>query len=303
MRRNGMIKKRLKKVGKDPGSLMAALACLLAVGMIAGCAAKKMPWGDPETGLILKYRMDPGQSLQYKSETNADQYMEVMGQSIDVVTERTLTLTMTPKGTQGENLLLGFTIDSADFSMDGPQGSMTSDMSEVEGESFDMTINSIGEEIDVSGAEALQYEVEGTERSMSADFQMFFPDFAGKPVKMGDAWTTSGTLDIDEGNNQIKINLESINILDGFEVIDGYECVRIKTDVTGTMEGEGEAQGMSLTMEGEGEGTDTWYFAYKEGILVKVISEFYLDGTIDVTSANMSIPMKQEMKMTLSLVK
>lgn len=298
-----MIKKRLKKVGKDPGSLMAALACLLAVGMIAGCAAKKMPWGDPETGLILKYRMDPGQSLQYKSETNADQYMEVMGQSIDVVTERTLTLTMTPKGTQGENLLLGFTIDSADFSMDGPQGSMTSDMSEVEGESFDMTINSIGEEIDVSGAEALQYEVEGTERSMSADFQMFFPDFAGKPVKMGETWTSSGTLDIDEGNNQIKINLESINTLDGFEVIDGYECVRIKTDVTGTMEGEGEAQGMSLTMEGEGEGTDTWYFAYKEGILVKVISEFYLDGNIDVTSANMSIPMKQEMKMTLSLIK
>jgi len=298
-----MIKKGLKDVWKNPGRWTAVLIGFIAVGMIAGCAAKKMPWGDPETGLILKYRMDPGQSWQYKNETEANQYMEVMGQSIDVDTQRTMTLTMTSKGIQGENLLLGVTIDSASLSIIGPQGSMTPDMSEVEGESFDMTINSIGEEIDVSGAEALQYEVEGTERSMSADFQMFFPDFAGKPVTMGDTWNTSGTLDIDDGNNQIKINLESVNILDGFEVIDGYECVRIKADVTGTIEGEGEAQGMSLIIEGEGEGTDTWYFAYKEGILVKVISEFYIDGNIDVTSANMSIPMKQEMKMTLSMVK
>jgi hypothetical protein len=299
-----MIKKGLRKAGRGPENLMAALACLLAIGMIAGCAAKKMPWGDPQTGLILKYRMDPGQSLKYKNETNANQYMEVMGQSIDVDTERTLTLTMKPKATQGKNLLLGITIDSVSLSINGPQGSINPDMSEIEGKSFDMTINNIGEEIDVSGAEALQYEVEGTERSMSADFQMFFPDFAGKPVKMGETWTSSGTLDIDEGNSQIKINLDSVNTLDGFEVIDGYECVRIKADVTGTMEGEGEAQGMSLVFEGEGEGTDTWYFAYKEGILVKLISEFFLDGNIDATGpANLSIPMKQEMKMTLSLIK
>lgn len=299
-----MFKKGLRKAGRDPGRVTAALVCLLAIGMIAGCTSKKMPWGDPQTGLILKYRMDPGQSLKYKNETNANQYMEVMGQSIDVDTERTLTLTMTPKGTQDANLLLGVTINSASLSINGPQGSITPDLDEIEGKSFEMTINSIGEEIDVSGAEALQYEVEGTERSMSADFQMFFPDTAGKPIKMGDSWTTSGTLDIAEGNNQIKINLESVNTLDGFEVIDGYECVRIKADVTGTMEGEGEAQGMSLIMEGQGEGTDTWYFAYKEGILVKVISEFYLDGNIDATGpANLSIPMKQEMKMTLSLIK
>jgi len=298
-----MIKKGLKDVWKNPERWTAVLIALIAVGMIAGCAAKKMPWGDPETGLILKYRMDPGQSLKYKNETEANQYMEVMGQSIDVDTQRTMMLTMTSKGIQGENLLLGVTIDTASLNINGPQGSMTPDMSEVEGESFDMTINSIGEEIDVSGAKALQFEVEGTARDLSADFQMFFPDFAGTPVKMGDTWTTSGTLDIDEGNNQIKINLESVNTLDGFEVVDGYECVRIKADVTGTMEGEGEAQGMSLVMDGKGEGTDTWYFAYKEGILVKVISEFYLDGNIDVTSANMSIPMQQEMKMTLSLIK
>ena len=299
-----MIKKELRNVWKNPGSLTAALVCLLAVGIIAGCAAKKMPWGDPQTGLILKYRMDPGMSLQYKNETEANQYMEVMGQGIDVDTERTLTLTMTPKGSRDENLLLGITIDSASLSINGPQGSITPDLNEIEGESFDITINSIGEEIDVSGAEALQYEVEGAERSMAADFQMFFPDFAGKPVKMGETWTTSGTLDIDEGSNQIKINLESLNTLEGFEVVDGYECVRIKANVTGTMEGEGEAQGMSLVMEGQGEGTDTWYFAYKEGILVKVISEFYLDGNIDASGpANLSIPMKQEMKMTLSLIK
>lgn len=299
-----MIKKGLRKAGKDPGSLIAALACLLVIGMIAGCAAKKMPWGDPQTGLILEYRMDPGQSLKYKNETNSNQYMEVMGQSIDVDTERTLTLTMTPKSIQGDNLLLGVTIESVTLSINGPQGSINPDMSEVEGESFDMTINSIGKEIDVSGAEAIQYEVEGVERSMSSDFQMFFPDFAGKPVKMGDTWTSSGALDINEGNNQIKINLESVNTLDGFEVIDGYECVRIKADVTGTLEGEGEAQGMSLVFEGEGEGTDTWYFAYKEGILIKLISEFFIDGNIDATgAANLSIPMKQEMKMTLSLIK
>jgi hypothetical protein len=48
----------------------------------------------------------------------------------------------------------------------------------------------------------------------------------------------------------------------------------------------------------------TWYFAYKEGIFVKMISNGSAEGTITVSGPqNMSIPMTREVKGEIKLVK
>lgn len=73
--------------------------------------------------------------------------------------------------------------------------------------------------------------------------------------------------------------------MDGFETVDGLECVRIKSAITGTLEGTGEEQGMALNFKGEIEGTDTWYFAYKEGFYVKMASTAAMEGTIATSGA------------------
>lgn len=88
------------------------------------------------------------------------------------------------------------------------------------------------------------------------------------------------------------------------ETVNGLECVKITAAVTGTLEGEGEQMGMDLTFEGEIEGTDTWYFAYKEGIFVKMITDAFTEGTITTSGAqSMTIPMRQETKIETKLIK
>jgi len=47
---------------------MAVLPVFLVIFMLAGCAAKTAKvWGDPQTGLILKYRMAEDQVPKYQA--------------------------------------------------------------------------------------------------------------------------------------------------------------------------------------------------------------------------------------------
>ena len=69
--------------------LFLALVLVMAV-VVAGCAAKKALWGDPESGLILTYRMAEDQALQYKSSSEFVQNLEISGQTIEVTSNRIL---------------------------------------------------------------------------------------------------------------------------------------------------------------------------------------------------------------------
>jgi hypothetical protein len=82
------------------------------------------------------------------------------------------------------------------------------------------------------------------------------------------------------------------------------ECVKITAEVTGTLQGTGNQQGMDLAFDGVIKGTDTWYFAYKKGIFVKMISTAVSEGIIEVIGVqDMSIPMTQEFNVEIKLAK
>jgi len=139
---------------------------------------------------------------------------------------------------------------------------------------------------------------------MASKFQAVFPDFAGRPVKIGDTWTTKA--EIKEGTNRSEtlINLDILNTLEGFETVDGMECVRIKAEFTGTVEGKSEPEpGVELVSEGEVKGTDIWYFAYKEGIFVKIVTNGIGDVIATATAQGISIPMKRKYNGEMVLVK
>ena len=62
--------------------------------------------------------------------------------------------------------------------------------------------------------------------------------------------------------------------------------------------------GAEMTFKGDIKGTETWYFAYKEGVFVKGMVNAFTDGTIEVSGVQaMTIPLKQETKMETKLVK
>jgi len=291
---------------QDLKTCLVFIPIVIVIGLLAGCAAKTAdPWGDPKTGLILQYRMAENQVLKYQTSGEQTQNMEIMGQSIDTQSSSESGFSVKSKGLQEGNLLLGVTIDSMSINISSPQGDLSPDMSTVLGKSFDMTLSPLGKELDVSGAESIQYDMgaAGT-RSIESSFQAAFPDLAGKPVKIGDTWTSTDTITEKTEEIEVRINFESVNTLEGFETVDGMECVKVTADVTGTVEGKGEQMGMQLAIEGQVQGKGTWYFAFKEGIFVKDTTTISTDATISTSGAQaMTIPMTQEMKMETKLVK
>jgi hypothetical protein len=126
---------------------------------------------------------------------------------------------------------------------------------------------------------------------------------ADTPVKIGDKWPSGSTITDIYSAGESKLHFEEMNTLEGFENINGMECVKISSDVTGTYEGTGEAQGIEVVSEGEIVGKSTWYFAYKEGIFVKIVTEGTAEGTVTVSAQNLEIPMTRKFKNEVELVK
>ncbi len=282
------------------------MPAILAIALLVACAAKTASlWGDPETGLILQYRMPENQVLKYQGSGEMTLDMEIMGQEMEIEADETLAFTVKSKGLKENNYHLQVTIDSMSMKIATPQGDLVPDLSSVQGKSFDMTFSPIGEEKDVSAAESIQYEVEpGTLYNLASKFQAVFPDFAGRPVKIGDTWTTKAVIKESTNRSETNINLDILNTLEGFETVDGMECVRIKAEFTGIVEGKSEPEpGVELVSEGEVKGTDIWYFAYKEGIFVKTVSNGTADIIATASVQGISIPMKREFSGEMVLLK
>jgi hypothetical protein len=243
--------------------------------------------------------------LKYQLTIEQTQDVEVMGQQMKTETKGEIAFTAKSKGLKENNQQLGITIDSMIISINSPQGEISPDMSTVEGKSFDMTMTTLGKELDLTGAESIKYDLgQAGKRDVASNFQAVFPDLADRPVKIGDTWTSKDTITEKIGSGGIEINLESLNTLEGFETVDGLECAKITAKITGTLGGGGDQGGADLAFKGAIEGTETWHFAYKEGLFVKQITDVFTKGTVSVRGPQeMSIPLAQNMKIETKLIK
>ena len=140
-------------------------------------------------------------------------------------------------------------------------------------------------------------------RDLSSGFQAFFPDLPDRAVKQGDTWPSQDSVTQKTGEGDIFISLNHVNTLDGFETIDGIECARIKTESKGTLKGNLEQGGASLTLDGTTTATTTWYFAIKQGFLVKSDGKSGFSGTVAVAQANMTIEVTGESTEEVRLVR
>jgi len=281
------------------------LPAILAICILVCCAARRPYWGDLQTGLILQYRMEENQVLKYQLTIKQTQDIEVMGQQMKTETKGEIAFTAKSKGVKENNQQLGITIDSMSININSPQGEISPDMSSVEGKSFDMIMSMLGKELDLSGAESIQYDLGSVgKRDIASNFQAVFPDLADKPVKIGDTWTSKDNITEKIGRGEIKISLESFNTLEGFETVDGLECAKITAKITGTLEGGGNQGGADLAFKGDIEGTETWHFAYKDGFFVKQITDVFTKGNVSISGPQeMSIPLAQNMKIETKLIK
>jgi hypothetical protein len=276
-----------------------------AICALSGCAGKKNVWGDTESGLILEYRIKEGDVLRYELVQEGTEKVEVMGQINESATTKSYVFAVESKGMQNENHLLGITIESMEAGMQSVQGEFSADTEDVVGKSFDLVLSPLGDEVDLPGAEEIKYSAGPMgDRSIKSDFEGAMPNLAGKPVKVGDSWTSTDSIFVDQGSSQIVIKSESVNTLDGYETIGALECARMAVTVTGTITGEGEQMGAPLVFNGTIEGTETWYFAYKEGIFVKQTADMTSDIVVTVQAGQeMKVPVKGTMHFETTLMK
>jgi len=263
---------------------------VLFILILFGCASQKPLWGDPESGLILTYRPIEGSVSKYHNTVEVTQILKMAGQPMKTVINTDMDLTLTSKEKNAENLVLGIRVDKIDVNMSSPQGKTSPETSGILGKDFDMTLSPLGRELNLGNAAALTYQTSPFAKgSVEPIFARFFPDLPSHPVRVGDTWTSTTDTSSDDGSAKIHTVMEHVNVIDGFETVDGMECVRVTAKMAGTMEGKGNQMGSDFTLSGKLEGIATWYFAYKEGLFVNRTMKF--TGDVDIKGAMGSIPM------------
>ena len=291
----------MKKQFQKP--IFTFLVIITAI-LFTGCAVKKNLWGDPKTGLILKYKMEDNIILKYRVLSEFTQSMEVMGQSFEISSNDGQFFTVKNAEMKKDNYKFEITIDTMYSKIVSPQGETISDMSNVIGKSFNMSLTTTGKEFGLADAKKIKYSLgESRERSIAIDFQSVFPDLPKNPVKIGGKWTSTDTITEKSNDSYLQIIRNNTNTLEGLEKINGKECVKISADFKGVLNGKSMEQGAELITKGEISGTEIWYFAYKEGVFIKNNTEGIANSNIIVSTRNMEIPTKREYKIEIELIK
>lgn len=280
-------------------------ACILILVCLSGCTTTGTPWGNPETGLILSYRMNPGEHLQYKMTSEFLQSLDIRGQSVEINMASDVGFSVKSEGFEGENHDLGIMIDEFTISIQTPQGEMNPDTAQIMGKSFGMTLSPMGEELELEGTEELKYSISpGKNQNASIFFQAIFPDLPDRPVKVGDTWTSDNTIEETSETGTMKMVFHNVHTLEGYEEMMGYLCARIRTTYTGTLDAKGKEGPMDLVSKGTLEGADIWYFAYTEGWFVKIVSKGTSDSTITGTGPQeISIPETRTYDIQISMIR
>ena len=284
------------------------ITILILAALLAGCGVKvvKQPYsGSPETGLVVNYHLNKGDTYSYTTDNTQDINMEVMGNQQQMRNSFAADFTLAATGTDKENnYQTEITLDSLNMAVTGMQN-ITPDLSGLQGKAFNLTLSPKGETIDISNNEDLTFSTgqPGTgETNITTNIQNIFPNLPDKTISIGATWTETAVDTVKRmGMNTIN-DSETTTTFEGVETKMGRECLKIVSESTALVDGEGEQMGMAMIMEGDMETTRTVYFDYKKGVVVKMEMEGFMEGTVSMSGqAAMTIPIVMELSNTLEL--
>jgi hypothetical protein len=285
------------------GSILSVLLILFITSSGFTSGRRELP--GPKDPVKLVYNPAEGKSISYLSSTAVSQAMDINGQTMNVFIENKMAYKVKMAGKSGDNLKLEITIDSLNMKVDSPQGSTGSKVKDVEGKLFNMILSPIGKEVDISEAEKIEYTVEGSgSGNLSQSFASIFPDLPEKAVKPGDTWTKTDTIQTKTAASKVTQIVQSTNKYEGMEKINGLDCAKISSTVSGTMETTAQNQGMDIFYSGPFQGTVTLYFAVKEGYFVKQEVLTKMTGTVEISGPqSMTFPVTMETNAKVEVVK
>ena len=99
--------------------------------------------------------------------------------------------------------------------------------------------------------------------------------------------------------------MQSENTFEGIEKVDGIDCAKITSVLTGSRDQKAQNMGMDVRTKGNFTGTEELYFAIKEGYYIKQVVKTKLNGNVDLTGdqGNMSFPMVEDLVSTNAIRK
>ncbi len=289
---------------KSSGKRVQA-AVLSAVLVMAGSASVSpaFPTGQAtSTELLLEYKMPEGQVLRYQGTDEMRETSDRMGETVESVVTSSGTDAFRSKGRKNGAHLLEVAIEDASLVISSPRGEIRPDLKPIIGRKFDMSLSPTGTKVDVSAAESITFTSVSGPRSVASGYKVFFPELPEKPIQEGGSWTTSSVTEEAAGPMTIRTEIQRVNTLAGYETVDGLNCLRVTTKITGRVSGSGNQQGADITVEGTIEGTAVWHFAPQEGQFVRLSSEVVSPMTVTVKRGQtLSMPTTQTQKKTIKL--
>ncbi|HVN57172.1 MAG TPA: hypothetical protein VMT63_02645 [Bacteroidales bacterium] len=292
-------------------AITAVLALLVSAAMIMPASAQKKDKKNKHkeevkalSGYLLKYNFPDGKPLVYSTITKVDQEMDMNGSQMQVNVAVNLVCSVTANGKDGENLRLNVKLDTLSQTMDSPMGSSGGLINDVAGKSFGMTVAPSGKVIDLKEAEKITYTVEGQENNISQNFINYFPVMQSKELNPGDTWTVNDSITSKAVSMTTKQVFKADYKFEGMVNLDGTDCAKITSVITGTREQKGENMGMDILIKGTFTGTSELFFAVKEGYIIKESSNNKLSGNIEISGGqNMSMPLTATTVSTRTLKK
>jgi len=283
---------RNRRIIALPVLLLAAILC--SYGQTKKTGARE---------LVLAYNFPESKPISYSVNTEARQQMDVEGQIMNILAHNRIVFKMSLREKQGENLVVGITIDTLNASVDAMGNVTGGAFPEIAGKSFNMVITPQGKIIDNSEGEKITYSLNGQNTgNLGQTFRNVFPTLPAKTIKPGDTWTSLDTVKTQSAGANVFQILETVNTYEKDEKINGIMCARIVSSIKGTNQTTTQNMGMDILMHGPVTGQSVVYFAIDGGYIVRVDEVSKMNGTIEISSPqSMSFPIVMEVNTTIQL--
>ena len=129
---------------------------------------------------------------------------------------------------------------------------------------------------------------------LSMTFMDFFPDIPTGTINPGDTWIADDSVSSESASAKVYVKTKSENRYEGNEKINGKDCIKITSNLSGTEVILTQSEGTDVKVSGPFTGTAVIYFSSADGYFVKYSVTTKLKGIVDVLSMAMTIPIEIE---------
>jgi hypothetical protein len=286
---------------------------LSALALITLCAICFIACNSAGSGEAynIKMRLNNGDSFNHDIKMNMQMNTAAMGQSIDMKMTMDAGIGFNVLNGSGENKELTMTYKKMQMGMNMGQmqqaanintdSIMNEQTKKMVGKSVGITLSPKNEIINVKGFDSVANASEDpavqemmkkmfSKEELNSMMGMMFSMYPGKPVKVGDTWSNTASMNIANIDMKVKMNYKLIGVKNGLADI----------DVDGVIDGKGNMNqsGIKLEMAMSGTQKGTLTIKMDDGYLKN--GAYKMDVKADMEMMGQKIPMTMKADYTLS---